>query len=78
METETNLMVPHIDVESIPPRPFKIEPFTGEDGQHRWRMRAANGEIVGDCGEGYEKAVERDAAMQRIVEAGKRGFVIVW
>lgn len=78
MEHGTQPRVPQISPESIPPRPFQIEPFADEAGQFRWRMRAANGEIVGDCGEGYTRAVERDAAMQRLVEAGKRGFAIVW
>ena len=36
----------------------KFEVYTDAAGQFRWRLHAANGKIVADCGEGY--AAKRD------------------
>lgn len=72
---DPDTMKPKIDPESAPVRPWALEAYRDAAGEHRWRMRAANGEIVADCGEGYTRAVDRDAAMQRLVEAGRRGLV---
>ena len=31
----------------------KFEMYTGKDGEFRWRLRATNGKIIADSGEGY-------------------------
>lgn len=50
-------------------RPDRIEVYEDTRGEWRWRIVAANGEIIGDSAEGY---VGRDHAvtMARRVAAG--------
>jgi uncharacterized protein YegP (UPF0339 family) len=31
----------------------KFELYTDAEGHFRWRLRATNGKIIADCGEGY-------------------------
>jgi len=33
---------------------MKIETYTDKAGEHRWRLRAANGKVIASGGEGYK------------------------
>lgn len=46
-----------------------VEYFEGEDGQHYWRLRAGNGQIVAVGGEGYstERGARRGFARTRAI-----------
>ena len=35
-----------------------VEMYVDEQGEHRWRYKAANGAILADSGEGYEHMVD--------------------
>lgn len=45
---------------------FTVEPFTGADGDHWWRLRHRNGHIVASSGEGYRNASHRDRMVERL------------
>lgn len=42
---------------------MKFEIYVGKDGDHRWRLVAANGENIAS-GEGYKRREDRDRAVQ--------------
>lgn len=50
----------------------RIVVYQGTDGQHYWRLTAANGRIVADSGEGYTThagAMRAARALKRIFAA---------
>jgi uncharacterized protein YegP (UPF0339 family) len=47
---------PGPDQTSLEEAGHKVEVYRGEDRDYRWRLRAANGEIIADSGEGYTDA----------------------
>lgn len=53
----------------------RVEVFTDEAGEHRWRRVAGNNEIVADSGEGYSSKAAAVAAAER--EAGEDAEVVV-
>lgn len=44
-----------------------FEVYPDQEGDWRWRLRAANGEIVADSAEGYEERVGAYHAIARLV-----------
>lgn len=57
---------------------WKFEVYEDQRGEYRWRLKAANGRIVGDSGEGYStksnakqsaERAGRSIATARIVDA---------
>ena len=42
-----------------------IDGYVDNAGEHRWRLRANNNEILADSGEGYTRAGDRDDAIAR-------------
>lgn len=54
------------------PRTPTLERYCDTIGEWRWRLRAANGRVIGDSGEGYHdrRGVDRAiAALRRAVPA---------
>ena len=43
-----------------------VETFTGADGDHWWRVRHGNGNIVASSGEGYRNASHRDKMVAKL------------
>jgi uncharacterized protein YegP (UPF0339 family) len=43
-----------------------FETYEDNAGDHRWRLRHDNGEIIADCGEGYSTTDSRDDAVERV------------
>jgi uncharacterized protein YegP (UPF0339 family) len=52
-------------------QPYVIEVYRDAKGEHRWRMKASNGRIVADSGEGYGTHAAAHRAAVRIVEVPK-------
>ncbi len=48
----------------------KFEIFRDGDGEFRWRLRAKNGKIVADSGEGYKKRKDCVRGMEITMRAG--------
>lgn len=36
----------------------KLEIYRDKQKQHRWRLRAANGRVLADSGEGYRRRID--------------------
>ena len=47
-------------------RRAKLEIYRDGRGEWRWRLRASNGRIVADSGEGYQRRASALHAMQRV------------
>lgn len=45
---------------------LRIDSYRDIDGQHRWRVKARNGRIVGDCGEGYQRKSACERMAQKV------------
>jgi uncharacterized protein YegP (UPF0339 family) len=52
-------------------RPYRIEVYADNAGEHRWRMKAPNGKIVADSGEGYERRAAAIKAASKLCELAK-------
>lgn len=61
------------------------EIYEDRSGEHRWRLRAANNEIVADSAEGYDERDAAEAALQRfreyapdadVLDAGQAAFEV--
>lgn len=46
----------------------RVEYFKDAAGEYRWRLRAKNGRIIADCGEGYKRKRDCKNAYDRIVQ----------
>jgi uncharacterized protein YegP (UPF0339 family) len=44
----------------------QAEFYKDEAGEYRWRLKARNGRIVADCGEGYSRKADCKAAYFRV------------
>lgn len=42
--------------------------YKDKDGEWRWRMRAANGEIMADSGEGYTRKADARNSLMRLLD----------
>ena len=45
---------------------MSFEKYVDRAGEYRWRLKASNGNIIADCGEGYVNAVDRDHAIDLV------------
>lgn len=50
-------------------RPWKIQPYEDHKREWRWRLKAGNGEIVADSGEGYTTQAECFRSIGRLKQA---------
>lgn len=55
------------------PIPIRIQKFQDGKGEHRWRIRAGNGEIVADSAEGYTQPAGRDHGLDVVLAAIRGG-----
>lgn len=55
---------------------MKFEVYKDNAGEHRWRLRAGNGKIVADSGEGYTRHEDAHRAIKDLL-AGIVDVVIV-
>ena len=39
---------------------MKFEKYTDRRGEYRWRLKASNGKIIADSGEGYVNSADRN------------------
>lgn len=58
-------------------RQYRIEVFQAKDGEWRWRMRARNGKIVADSGEGYRRKQGAVRAALQLLRAGLSAAIVV-
>lgn len=56
---------------------LKIETYQDRGGQHRWRMRAANGRIIAASSEGYRNREDMLAALQMVTAVETAGYELV-
>jgi len=56
---------------------MKFSIYKDRRGEFRWRLVAANGQIVADSGEGYETKTGCEEAVQRIKTAAGEAAVEV-
>lgn len=54
-------------------RPYRIDLYRDAKGEVRWHMRAPNGRIVADSGEGYATPGSARKAVVRLVDAIQDG-----
>ena len=47
---------------------MKVEIFEGKDGQHYWRIRSRNGQIVAIGGEGYTRRHDALRGWKRLAQ----------
>jgi uncharacterized protein len=47
-----------------------FERFTGKDSKFYWRLRAANGNIIADGGQGYTHEDDRDKGIELVYDLG--------
>lgn len=47
----------------------EFEIHTDENGQYRWRLKAGNGEIIADSGEGYHNKADCENGLQNFRDA---------
>ncbi len=47
-------------------RGLKFETYTDAKGEYRWRLRAANGQVIATSGQGYKDKRDRLNAVERI------------
>lgn len=50
---------------------MKFELYKDKDGEWRWRIKAANGKIVGDSSEGYKNKQDAINMINAIIEIKK-------
>lgn len=46
---------------------------SNKNNEYRWRIVAANGNIIAESSEGYQRKVDRDSALLNIVAAMREG-----
>lgn len=51
------------------PQTYRVEYYTDAAGQHRYRVLAANGNIVLDCAEGYKRESAARKSFRNFVDA---------
>lgn len=56
---------------------MKVHIYRDAKGEWRWRIKADNGDIVADSGEGYERRGDAVAMLRRIVNLGSAGLNLV-
>jgi uncharacterized protein YegP (UPF0339 family) len=56
---------------------MKVELYRDKQGHYRWRMKARNGKIVADCGEGYSSRKKCCKGLTRVVDAWSTGIEFV-
>lgn len=52
----------------------QFEIYRDTNDEHRWRLRAPNGKVVADSGEGYKSARSVRTAITSLERAFKHGF----
>lgn len=52
---------------------IRIQKYRDDNCEHRWRIRAANGEIIADSAEGYTQPAGRDHGLDVLLNAIRRG-----
>ncbi len=52
---------------------MRIQKYKDSKGEHRWRIRAGNGEIIADSAEGYKNAADRDHGLQLLLDGVQCG-----
>ena len=52
--------------DSAPSRSLTFEIYQDKSGEHRWRLKATNGQIIATSGQGYKDKRDRDGAIERI------------
>lgn len=50
----------------------KIQIYKDKKGEYRWRLKAINGKIIADSGEGYKRKRNARIAIDRVVVAFNR------
>jgi uncharacterized protein YegP (UPF0339 family) len=55
-----------------------VEFYKDKVGEWRWRIKAANGRVVGDCAEGYKNRSDCEDMYMAIAEAIKTGIQVKW
>jgi uncharacterized protein YegP (UPF0339 family) len=50
--------------------------FRDDNGQWRWRMRAANGKKIAECGEGYHNRQACEHGLSLVVRGARTATVI--
>lgn len=46
----------------------KCNLYRDTEGRWRWRLKARNGRIIADSGQGYRRAIDAEAAFESIVD----------
>jgi uncharacterized protein YegP (UPF0339 family) len=58
-----------IDPEKKMARKSKVEFFKDAAGEHRWRVWASNGRVIGESGEGYKRPSGAEDAFAKLAAA---------
>jgi len=55
---------------------YKFETYRDRTGHYRWRMKAGNGKVVADCGEGFKTRQARDNSLTNVMNNAMNAEVI--
>lgn len=55
---------------------MKFETYEDEKKEHRWRLKAANGQIVASSSEGYKNKADMEKAVDAIKTGGAKAEVV--
>ena len=53
----------------------RFEVYEDRAGQHRWRLKAANGRVVADSAEGYTRKADAERAVEDTLRAAGQAVV---
>ena len=56
---------------------MKIEKYRDDNDEYRWRIVAANGNIMADSAEGYKNKADRDSALIAIINSIRYAYPTV-
>jgi uncharacterized protein YegP (UPF0339 family) len=55
---------------------LKFEVYEDAKKEHRWRLKAANGQVVATSGEGYHAEAEAEKAVERVKAAAAKAEIV--
>ena len=54
---------------------MRFELYKGHDGEWRWRLRAANGNVIADSAEGYERRGDCERGIELVRSSANASLV---
>jgi uncharacterized protein YegP (UPF0339 family) len=55
---------------------LKFEPYEDSKGEHRWRLKATNGQVIGSSSQGYKAKADSEKAIDLIKAGAAKAEVV--